>query len=322
MTVVPTVSEYVTTSNNQQLTQTTVVQITLSRTVATVQVVTGTNPPSLNEQNGGGHGFFDNTGAVVGVFVVVGLAAAAILLGFAFYYVKKKKARELTEDLRVAAGGAGAGGAGENRFGEDDDEELYDHGRHDQEVMKEYNPHTYGSNIYAPVHAGAVGVAQDPSHHSRTGSMGSSNGGVPGPMAFGAYGAYQARPSSEAWRASGSSSNYDYGYHPPSSSGHGSGGAGGLAYGLQGTGPTGMNEEMLHNYYSAGPSAYARGGQQESGSGSDESPPRNTASTDLLHRHRQSGALLNMQNDNHSDGSLKDQEEPRKRRERITFELR
>ena len=68
-----------------------------------------------------GNGFFSNTGAVAGTFVVVGLAAAAILLGAAFFYFRRRRANKLDDDLRIAAGGAGTAGAGTSRFHDDDE---------------------------------------------------------------------------------------------------------------------------------------------------------------------------------------------------------
>lgn len=95
-------------------------------------LVTGADPAApgstgartLNGANGGSSSFFNNTGAVAGVFVVVGLLAAGIVIGLGFFFVRRTKRRQLDEDIRVAAGGAGDGGAGINRF--DDDEESID----------------------------------------------------------------------------------------------------------------------------------------------------------------------------------------------------
>lgn len=94
-------------------------------------VISGADPASpgstgartLNGANGGSSSFFNNTGAVAGVFVVVGLLAAGIVIGLGFFFVRRKKRRQLDEDIRVAAGGAGDGGAGINRF-EDDEESI------------------------------------------------------------------------------------------------------------------------------------------------------------------------------------------------------
>jgi LPXTG-motif cell wall-anchored protein len=55
------------------------------------------NPGSLSNAAGGGSGsgFFNNTGAVVGVFVVVGIAGAAMLLAFGFFFVRRRRAARL-----------------------------------------------------------------------------------------------------------------------------------------------------------------------------------------------------------------------------------
>jgi hypothetical protein len=119
----------VTTENGSPVVITTVIEETLSSTIITVEVVTGTgtSPPSLNDINGSksNSGFFSNTGAVAGVFVVVGLAAAAIVLGLLFYRFRQRRRANMESDLRMAAGGAGDGGAGTTRFGDDDDEEEF-----------------------------------------------------------------------------------------------------------------------------------------------------------------------------------------------------
>ncbi|GAA6001559.1 hypothetical protein JCM10207_006723 [Rhodosporidiobolus poonsookiae] len=106
--------------------------LTTSGTVVVVTsvytaVVTGnpsaTGSRNLNDSSGSGNSFFNNTGAVAGTFVVVGLLAAGIVIGLGWFFLRRKRARQLDEDIRVAAGGAGDGGAGINRFdGEDDDD--------------------------------------------------------------------------------------------------------------------------------------------------------------------------------------------------------
>lgn len=54
---------------------------------------------SLNDGSGNSGGgtsaFFNNTGAVVGVFVVVGIAGAAILLGFGFLFMRRRRRQRL-----------------------------------------------------------------------------------------------------------------------------------------------------------------------------------------------------------------------------------
>lgn len=77
-----------------------------------------TNSPPQEQSSG----FFSNTGAVAGTFVVVGLLVAGALIGLAYYFMRRKRARQLDEDLRYAAGGAGDGGAGVDRFGDGEDE--------------------------------------------------------------------------------------------------------------------------------------------------------------------------------------------------------
>ncbi|KAL8278205.1 hypothetical protein RQP46_009378 [Phenoliferia psychrophenolica] len=120
----------VTTQTSQQLYTITssgkvVVRTTIITATVTSEAATGSGGgKSLNGSDTTSRSFFSNTGAVAGTFAVVGLVIAALLLGLAFFFLRRKRARQLDEDIRVAAGGAGDGGAGVNRFsGEDDDED-------------------------------------------------------------------------------------------------------------------------------------------------------------------------------------------------------
>lgn len=70
----------------------------------------------------GSKGFFQNTGAVAGTFVVVGLVVAAGITFLAWLFFRRRRTKRLNEDLRVAAGGAGDGGAGVDRFSGEEDE--------------------------------------------------------------------------------------------------------------------------------------------------------------------------------------------------------
>lgn len=117
----------------------------------------GTNK-ALNGNSAGNNSFFDNTGAVAGTFVVVGLVTAGIALGLAFFFLRRKKRRQLDEDLRVAAGGAGDGGAGVNRFaGEDDDPFAPGAGSGSEGHHSSYHPPTMSSYGTVPLAAAAAG---------------------------------------------------------------------------------------------------------------------------------------------------------------------
>ena len=66
-------------------------------------------------------GFFGNTGAVAGTFAAVGLALLAAAGGAFWLLRRRRRQRQLDEDLRQAAGGAGDAGAGTSRFRDEDE---------------------------------------------------------------------------------------------------------------------------------------------------------------------------------------------------------
>jgi LPXTG-motif cell wall-anchored protein len=79
---------------------------------------------SLNDGSasggGGSSAFFNNTGAVVGVFVVVGIAGAAILLGIGFLFIRRRRRQKLDRDVAAAAAAANAA-AQRTPFEDDED---------------------------------------------------------------------------------------------------------------------------------------------------------------------------------------------------------
>lgn len=137
----------------------------------------GLNTPNSDASSSG---FFANSGAVAGTFVVVGLVVAGAAVGLALWFFRRKRARRLDEDLRVAAGGAGDGGAGVDRFSGEDDYE------HDPFQQATYLPPTEGDMRELPpsVMLAAGGAYLHPRHsgsdrhssgdHSNAGSSGSN----------------------------------------------------------------------------------------------------------------------------------------------------
>ncbi|KLT44654.1 hypothetical protein CC85DRAFT_283295 [Cutaneotrichosporon oleaginosum] len=79
------------------------------------------NTASINgsSSRGGGSDFFENTGAVAGVFVVVGLVVAAGIGAFTFFMLRRRRRQRLDRD--VAAAAAAAAAAQQPRFEDDDD---------------------------------------------------------------------------------------------------------------------------------------------------------------------------------------------------------
>ncbi|KAF9237332.1 hypothetical protein BU15DRAFT_48818, partial [Melanogaster broomeanus] len=88
-------------------------------TTVTQAVVNPTLAP--NNNNAGESSFFSNTGAVVGVFVVVGLAAASIMLWILFAIRRRQRMQRIEQDTAVEAAVAAAGF---NRTPLDDDNEY------------------------------------------------------------------------------------------------------------------------------------------------------------------------------------------------------
>jgi len=182
--------------------------------------VSGPDPSStaggrnLNGADAGSQAFFDNTGAVAGTFVAVGLVAAGVIVGLGFFFLRRKRRRQLDEDIRVAAGGAGDGGAGINRFEDDDeDDDSFDRmaGGSEGHLSSNYMS-SYGTVPLTAAAAAGAGLA------TRRSSGGGTTDWGPHP------GAGASRPS------------HDLGHSPAQSQGSilppvGGVGAGGYGYG-------------------------------------------------------------------------------------------
>jgi len=74
-----------------------------------------------SSRNGGSDGFFENTGAVAGVFVVLGLALTAGVLAFVFFMLRRRRRQRLDRDVAAAAAAAAAGAHHSHRSAFDDD---------------------------------------------------------------------------------------------------------------------------------------------------------------------------------------------------------
>ena len=181
---------------------TTYVEVEYSTTVA----ANAPEASSLNSAAGiSSTGFFSNSGAVVGTFLAVGLAALASIVGGFFFARRRKRQRALDEDLRMAAGGAGDGGAGTSRFQDDDDEEddlagpLNAHGGYKQQPMQQHNPFA----LPAGAASSLLPYADDPStsqsgsqnrssYTASSGFHGAGGGAVASTSAAAGYGAYSS----------------------------------------------------------------------------------------------------------------------------------
>lgn len=67
--------------------------------------------------------FFENTGAVAGIFVVVGLAITAGVISFIFFMLRRRRRQRLDRDVAAAAAAAAAAANHHSRSTFDDDEE-------------------------------------------------------------------------------------------------------------------------------------------------------------------------------------------------------
>ncbi|KIK96270.1 hypothetical protein PAXRUDRAFT_319722 [Paxillus rubicundulus Ve08.2h10] len=127
-TVLASTTIFITTTNSegQVMTSTPLVVTEVFTTVGSGGVTTTVTQavvnPTLapNSANAGGSSFLRNTGAVVGVFVVVGLAAASIMLWILFAVRRRQGMRRIEQDTAVEAAVAAAGF---NRVPLDDDNE-------------------------------------------------------------------------------------------------------------------------------------------------------------------------------------------------------
>lgn len=222
----------------------------------------------LNNNATGSNSFFSNTGAVAGVFVVVGLIASAIAIGLGLIYLRRKKRKQMDEDVRIAAGGAGAGGAGVNRFkDEEDDAEDPFSGIHSEGHTSTYLPPSMSSYGAIPL-VTAPAAYRRQSHRQSTGGMSnfsngeyspsSERGGAYGGMfdpQRGSYGAAAAATSHEGvlypdWQEWNSTAHAtpqrSEGEHTPPEVLFGNGNSGGSAEGANGS--AGEHTTMLgHN---------------------------------------------------------------------------
>ncbi|KAG6890427.1 hypothetical protein C0995_008781 [Termitomyces sp. Mi166 len=113
-TPIPTTTTHATNIHSASgvLTETTVTSIfttTSNGQVVTITEVSVSQTLSPNKSNSKDDSFFQNTGAVAGVFVVVGLAAASIFLWILFALRRRRRTRRLEHDTAVSATLAAAG---------------------------------------------------------------------------------------------------------------------------------------------------------------------------------------------------------------------
>lgn len=83
------------------------------------------NPGFNNGSSGGGSGassFFNNTGAVAGTFVAVGLVVTLAIIGVIAFLLKRRRRQRLDRDVTAAAAAASAAASHHHRAAFDDDD--------------------------------------------------------------------------------------------------------------------------------------------------------------------------------------------------------
>lgn len=172
------------------------------KTIFVTQVVKGT--PTLDGGSASRHGgsdFFDNTGAVAGVFVVVGLVVTGFLAAFTWYMLRRRRRQRLDRDVAAAAAAAAANQ--HPRFEDDDEPGMAQYNgyyaTHSGEIegQQPQNPHTRGYDYedpaggYDPYAANLVDV---PLNGGNGGMDRMSTATAPGFAGYGAGHAYYQNP--------------------------------------------------------------------------------------------------------------------------------
>lgn len=143
-----------TSADGQLITVTALVTRVISPDAASTPSTLPPTSHSLNNDTAPSSSFFSNSGAVAGVFIVVGLILCGIIVGAAWFVLRRRRSKRLSADERAAAGGAGAGGAGVDRFGDDDeDDEVFP--EMEEEGMMSENPfdEKMGHGVAPSVHS-------------------------------------------------------------------------------------------------------------------------------------------------------------------------
>ncbi|KAG6831662.1 hypothetical protein H0H93_013710, partial [Arthromyces matolae] len=133
--------------------------------IVTSTSVVAVTPTATSGGDSSSKGFFQNTGAVAGVFTVVGLAVLAIFIYFLTKYLKRRREKQLDRDTDEAAA------AGPDPMFFDDDDDRNDHYNNAQGYGNGYghgagNGGGYPDVNYAGAGAGgAGGIFSDASSH-------------------------------------------------------------------------------------------------------------------------------------------------------------
>ncbi|KAE8211755.1 hypothetical protein CF327_g4525 [Tilletia walkeri] len=170
-------------------------------TTTSTVLITGSTvstPTSTSQSNNGG--FFDNKGAVGGVFAVVGIVAALLIAGLIWLCLRRRRQKQMDADVMAAASAAAAHNRTPFDYDDDDDPEMI-------EGPNSYPPRVPTPGAQTAYNAGTIGSSYnyapegyEPSHFSAGTGPGYAGMGAFGPTAAaagagagaGAFGAYYA----------------------------------------------------------------------------------------------------------------------------------
>ncbi|KAH6907023.1 hypothetical protein BKA70DRAFT_1428534 [Coprinopsis sp. MPI-PUGE-AT-0042] len=137
----------------------------------------------------GGKSFFQNTGAVAGVFSVVGLIVLALIIAFIVNGIRRRKAKKFDREIEAAAREAAAAQPPVGFLDDDDAEDRYNRGYSggsggavSSGAGGGYGAYSdvssHGTYSQPPMHSGPVGGASGEAYNMR--EIGSTSGGYMG----------------------------------------------------------------------------------------------------------------------------------------------
>ncbi|KAG8718310.1 hypothetical protein FRC09_012838, partial [Ceratobasidium sp. 395] len=182
---------------------------TSSGTVFTATVVVGGNPNATAGNATAKKPFFQNTGAVVGVFVVVGIAATALAVFFITVFLRRRRARQFDREVQDAAREAALAQA---PVDDDDYGANASYNTHASQPMSTerpgYSGYSTGASSWDPYGRAGAGAAGYEMHNRRT-----STSTAPGMAGFAAGDSFARTVGIDAPQQ-GYNSNQPQGYGP------------------------------------------------------------------------------------------------------------
>ncbi|CAE6530998.1 unnamed protein product [Rhizoctonia solani] len=238
------------------------VSVSYIRTTSDGQIYTATVVVSSSESAAAtstGKSFFQNTGAVIGVFVVVGVVAMVLLVLVATVFIRRRKAKQFDLDVQEAARDAARVQA---PVDDDDDYAGTSYNTHGSKPMStEQRPYGYGATGATGWDPYARGIAPGgyEMQHRRT-----STGNAAGMAGF-AAGDVFARSSGPEQQGYGQQQGYNQGYAQAYGQGNQGYGQQGYAQDGYNTGygqGYGVNQQTYNSSYSNTSASYNTSPQQ------------------------------------------------------------